>query len=62
MQDAPKYATIEAEGRERAARLARDTPEWYLLCGLRKVVIEALGYLEDYLGLPRSITPQRRRR
>ena len=32
-----------------------------LLIGLRQCLIMALGYLEDYLGMERTITPKHRR-
>lgn len=33
-----------------------------LLDGLRQCLIRILGYLEDYLEVPRSITPRRKRK
>lgn len=32
-----------------------------LWMGIRQVLIMALGFVEEFLGLPRSITPRRKR-
>ena len=48
--------------RSKQGQLGRDTPEWWLAMGVRKLLIEALGMLEDYMGMGRSIIPQSKRR
>ncbi len=38
-----------------------DGRTWWLLIGLRQLLIAGLGLLEDYMELERSIVPRRKR-
>ncbi len=38
-----------------------DGQPWWLMIGLRQLLIAGLGLLEDYMELERSIVPRRKR-